>query len=195
MTRFFVLSFHGVMKGKFLIAAALFFAAAGISALLLQERIAASLKSSGYLEYTPDEAVALAYGKCGGCHNTAKITNYCFRCGPPFIVVVHNMKTLIALEKGKPGREHLKQLSDTEAVTIVQVWNALIGNWEEGWRKEDLVKMLQNDKPLIDLLNLSPAERPVEKALYGRKVTGADPRGIDGSLPEGGVSAPGETTK
>jgi len=161
------------MKVKYLIAVLLLVAATGLILLLSQDRIAGSLKSAGYLEYTPDEALEIAYGKCSGCHNTAKITNYCFRCGPPFIVVVHNMRTLIALEKGKPGKEWLKNLTDSEAVAIVQVWDALIGNWEEGWRKEDLVKMLQGDQALIDLLNIPPSERKIEAALFGRKVPGA----------------------
>ncbi len=168
-----MLLFPGVMKVKYLIAALLLFAATGLILLLMQDRIIGNLKSAGYLEYTSDEAITLAYGKCRSCHNTAKITNYCFRCGPPFIVVVHNMRTLTALEKGKPGKENLSDITDSEAVAIVQVWDALIGNWEEGWRKEDLVKMLQGDKALIDLLDLSPSERKIEAELYGKKVPGA----------------------
>lgn len=175
------------MKVKYLIVALLLLVATGLILLLLQDRIVGNLKSAGYLEYTPDEAITLAYVKCRGCHNTAKITNYCFRCGPPFIVVVRNMRTLIALEKGKPGKEWLKDLTDSEAVAIVQVWDALIGNWEEGWRKEDLVKMLQGDKALIDLLNISPSDRKIEAALYGKKVPGA---------PEGpGVTAGDRTSE
>jgi len=172
------------MKAKYLIASLVLLVTVLLLAWLNKDTVLSEIKARGYLEYSPDEAVTLAYSKCNGCHNSAKITNYCFRCGPPFIVVVRNMRTLLALEKGKPGREGLPDISDAEAITIVQVWNALIGNWEEGWRKEDLVKMLEGDAALIDLVNVPPSERKIEAALFGKKVPGAakddifDPRGM-----------------
>jgi hypothetical protein len=169
---------------KYLIASIIFLATVLLIAWLSKDTVLSEMKSRGYLEYTPDEAISLAYSKCSGCHNSAQITNYCFRCGPPFIVVVRNMRELLALEKSRPGREGLHDISDAEAVTIVQVWNALIGNWEEGWRKEDLIKMLQDDTALIDLVSVSPSDRKIEAALFGKKVAGAarddifDPKGM-----------------
>ncbi|MBE9502718.1 MAG: hypothetical protein IME96_00910 [Proteobacteria bacterium] len=160
------------MKIKYLVAPLILIITIVLLGWLFKERITSDLKARGYLEYTPDEAITLAYDKCSGCHNSAKITNYCFRCGPPFIVVVRNMRTLISLEKGKPGKEGLPAISDNEAVTIVQVWNALIGNWEEGWRKKDLIKMMEGDQALIDLLNTPPSERKIESALFGKTVPG-----------------------
>jgi len=141
------------MKRKYLTASLILLATVLLMAWFGKDAVLSTIKARGYLEYSPDEAISLAYSKCSGCHNSAKITNYCFRCGPPFVVVVRNMRTLLALEKSKPGREGLSDISDTEAVTIVQVWNALIGNWEEGWRKEDLIKMLEGDAALIKLVN------------------------------------------
>jgi hypothetical protein len=94
------------------------------------------------------------------------------------------MRVLLALEKSKPGREGLHDISDTEAATIVQVWNALIGNWEEGWRKEDLITLLEGDAALIDLVSVPPSDRKIEAALFGKKVAGAarddifDPKGM-----------------
>ena len=169
---------------KYLIASIIFLATVLLIAWLSKDTILSEMKSKGYLEYTPDEAISLAYSKCSGCHNSAQITNYCFRCGPPFIVVVRNMRELLALEKSKPGREGLPDISDTDAVAIVQVWNALIGNWEEGWRKEDLITMLKGDTALIDLVSVPPSERRIEAALFGKKVPGApqddifDPKGM-----------------
>lgn len=160
------------MKTKYLVASLILFVAIVLSGWLFKDNITRDLKAKGYLEYTPDEAISLAYNKCSGCHNSAKMTNYCFRCGPPFIVVVHNMRTIISLEKGKPGKEGLPAISDNEAATIVQVWNALVGNWEEGWRKKDIIKMLQGDQALIDLLNTPPSERKIESTLFGKTVPG-----------------------
>ena len=68
--------------------------------------------------------------------------------------------------------ERLPAISDNEAVTIVQVWNALIGNWEEGWRKKDLITLLHDDKALIKLLDTPPSERKIEAALFGKTVPG-----------------------
>src|SRR3989337_1536707 len=99
-----------------------------------------SLKAEGYLNYTVAEAVELAHKKCVQCHSIDKTAKYCMRCGPPFIVVVHNMKTFIAQQEDK--LDGLEELKDGEAVAITQVWNALVGNWEDTWRKEDLKKIL-----------------------------------------------------
>lgn len=165
-------------KTKYLVLSSILILISLLVAWTFKDSLLFNLKAKGYLEYSPDEAITLAYTKCSGCHNTNKITNYCFRCGPPFVVVVHNMKTLIALERQKPGRQNIPTITDAEASTIVQVWNALIGNWEEGWRKEDLTKLLQGDQALIDLLNTSPSERKIEAALYGKEVPGAQYEGV-----------------
>jgi hypothetical protein len=65
------------------------------------------------------------------------------------------------------------RLTDAEAVAITQVWNALVGNWEKYWRKQDLLKLLQDDRALIDLLNTPLEERKLEIALEGKKAAGA----------------------
>lgn len=140
-------------------------------------RIKAILKEKGYIEYTPDEAVSLAYAKCGRCHNIDKVTKYCFRCGPPFIVVVHNMKKLISLEREKPGMEGLPTISDAESIAITQVWNSLIGNWEEGWRKDDIRRLIKGDEALIKLLDTPPSDRKLERALAGKSIPGVHKEG------------------
>lgn len=131
------------------------------------------LKASGYISYTPVEAQELAYTRCVLCHPIDKVTKYCMRCGPPFVVVVHNMKKLISLERGKPGREFLKGMTDAEAVVITQVWNVLVGNWEDTWREQDLIKLLEGDKAQIRLLETPVKERQIEVALRGKRAPGA----------------------
>lgn len=130
------------------------------------------LKSGGYMAYTPAEAELLAYSKCSQCHNTERIAKYCLRCGPPLIVVVHNMKSLIRLAREK-GRHGLEGYTDSQAVAIAQVWNAQVGNWEYTWRKQDLVKLLEGDKALLKLLDTPLKQRPIEVALAGKSAPGA----------------------
>lgn len=130
------------------------------------------LKAEGYIEYTVNEAVELAHTKCAQCHSIDKTAKYCMRCGPPFVVVVHNMRTLISQLKGKqPG---LKEIRNGEAVAIAQVWNALVGNWENTWREEDLFKLLEKDEPLIKLMNTPVQKRKIETALKGKSAAGSD---------------------
>ena len=129
------------------------------------------LKARGILQYTPEEAQALAFNKCGQCHSTERISKYCFRCGPPLIVVVHNMKILIKLEQAK-GRK-IESYTDAQAVAIAQVWNAIVGNWEDTWRYEDLVKLLEGDEALLRLLDTPVKDRPIEMALSGKRAPGA----------------------
>lgn len=71
----------------------------------IKDKAFSFVKARGYLEYTHVEAQELAYTKCKQCHPIDKVTKYCMRCGPPFIVVAHNMKKLIALEKQKQGMQ------------------------------------------------------------------------------------------
>jgi hypothetical protein len=130
------------------------------------------LKAEGYIKYSADEAVELAHKKCVQCHSIDKTAKYCMRCGPPFVVVVHNMRTLISKDRDKYAG--LGEIKDGEAVAIAQVWNALVGNWEDSWRKEDLKKLLENDAALIRLMNTPVKERPIEAALKGKTAAGAD---------------------
>ncbi|MBI3752691.1 MAG: hypothetical protein HY266_01435 [Deltaproteobacteria bacterium] len=130
------------------------------------------LRAEGYLEYSAQGAVELAHRKCAQCHGIDKTAKYCMRCGPPFIVVVHNMRTLIAKSKDRYGG--IEDIKDGEAAAITQVWNALVGNWEDTWRKEDLQKLLENDNALIKLLNTPVKERKIEMALKGKTAAGAE---------------------
>ncbi len=165
------------LKAKTLIALLAIVTACAVSLLIYKDNILFDLKARGYLEYTTDEAVELAYDKCDRCHSIEKAVNYCPRCGPPFVIAIHNMKILIAKGVGNPGVKGFPTISDAEAVAITEVWNGLVGNWEEGWRKDDLIKMLQGDQALIDLLEIYPQNRPIESKLFGKKAPGAQYEG------------------
>lgn len=130
------------------------------------------LKADGYLKYSAQEATELAHKKCVQCHSIDKTAKYCMRCGPPFIVVVHNMRTLIAKDKDK--YKGIEEIRDGEAAAITQVWNALVGNWEDSWRKQDMEKLLDNDAALIKLMNTPVKDREIEVALKGKSAAGAD---------------------
>ena len=151
-----------------LLVAAIFFVAAVIGG----KGAVRLLKAEGYLKYTVAEAVELAHKKCVQCHSIDKTAKYCMRCGPPFVVVVHNMRTLIAKDKDK--YRDIEDIRDGEAVAIAQVWNALVGNWEDTWRKEDLKKLLENDALLIKLVDTSVKDREIEVALKGKTAGGSD---------------------
>ena len=166
------------MKIKYLVLLVISLLILVITSLTYKDNILLAAKAHGYLEFTPDEAVTLAYTKCGACHNTDKITKYCFRCGPPFIVVVHNMKKLMDLEREKQGKEHIPPLTDAEAVAIAQVWSGLIGNWEKGWRLDDMKRLLQGDEPLIKLLETPISERKIEMALAKKSIPGTHSEGV-----------------
>lgn len=139
----------------------------------LWDKTGGMLKAAGYIPYTPEEAQELAYTRCIQCHPIDKVTKYCMRCGPPFVVVIHNMKKLTSLERQKPGREFLKGMTDAEAMAITQVWNALVGNWEDTWREKDLIKLLEGDKAQIRLLKTPKKERMIEVAFQGKRAPGA----------------------
>lgn len=130
------------------------------------------LKAEGYLKYTVAEAVELAHKKCVQCHSIDKTAKYCMRCGPPFVVVVHNMRSLITKDKEK--YRSIEEIRDGEAAAITQVWNALVGNWEDTWRKEDLEKLLDKDAVLIKLVNTPVKDRDIEVALKGKTAGGSD---------------------
>jgi hypothetical protein len=137
------------------------------------EKIIGEAKAKGYLDYTPEEAVELAYGRCTGCHSDEKIVLYCARCGPPFIVVSHFMKKYVEVTNQQDNGMTVEQFTDAELVAITQVWNALIGNWEGDWPLADLEKLLDGDRPLVDLLATPVTERPIETALRDRSAPGS----------------------
>ena len=83
------------------------------------------------------------------------------------------MRKLLSIEQSRSGPSSIPDITDAEAVAITQVWNALLGNWEDSWRKKDMIKMLGNDEALINLLNTPSSDRKLEKALSGKKAPGA----------------------
>ncbi len=134
-------------------------------------QVLAEAKAKGYLSYSPEEATELAYRRCTTCHGAEKILQYCSRCGPPFVVVGHSMRKYIELSN--LDSEKVKNFSNAELVAIVQVWNALVGNWESDWRQKDIVRLLQNDEVLIRLAKTPVEERPIEMALKNSSAPGS----------------------
>ncbi len=159
-------------KRLFLIISGFTVAVSALFAALFWDSAVARLKAEGLLSYTPEEAQELAFTKCSQCHSSERVSKYCFRCGPPLIVVVHNMKTLIELER-KRGKKSIESFTDAQAVAIAQVWNALVGNWEDTWRRKDIIKLLEGDEALLKLLDTPVSERPIESALSGKHAPGA----------------------
>ena len=139
----------------------------------LGSNIIKEVKARGYIAYTPEEATELAYQRCSVCHTEEKILKYCTRCGPPFIVVTHNMRRYIELSNAQDKDLNLRQFTDAEIVAISQVWNALVGNWESDWPLKDLRKLLDGDAALIRLLDTPVQYRNIEAALEGKKAPGA----------------------
>lgn len=137
----------------------------------LGAKILAEAKYRGYLPYTTDEAVTLAYNRCSTCHPAEKMLKYCARCGPPFIVVTHSMKKYTELMIQKGG--DFKPFSDSEAIAIAQVWNGLVGNWEPDWGSRDVHKLLQGDEALIRLAETPIENRPIEFALKNKQAPGS----------------------
>ncbi len=165
------------MNKKRLIAGLVLFTVAAASGLVIltpnpfSEMVISRAQAMGYVSYSADEAMALAYGRCTQCHSDEKILKYCSRCGPPFIVVTSTMRKYIDLSKTQ-GLE-IEQFTDAEIVAITQTWNALIGNWEKDWPKKDLKKLLGRDQALIRLLEIPVEERPIEMALKNKSASGA----------------------
>ena len=162
-------------KRLWLTAAPLFIAVAMISLVLvpnpLGNRVLAAAKTRGYLAYTPEEATALAYERCTKCHGDERMLQYCSRCGPPFVVVAQAMKKYVELSN--LNGETVEPFSDAELAAIVQVWNALVGNWEGEWRQQDIKRMLGSDLALIRLLETPRDERPIEVALRDKTAPGS----------------------
>ncbi len=167
------------MRKVWVITAALIVALMGATALILfvpnslGKAIITEAKATGYIDYTPEEAIALAYERCSTCHTEQKMLKYCSRCGPPFIVVVHFMKKYTEITNAQNKGLDLKQFSDAEVVAIAQAWNALIGNWESDWPEKDLRKLLDKDKALTNLLATPAAQRPIEAALKDKHASGS----------------------
>ncbi len=165
------------MRKRLLISGLLLLIISGIAASIvfipnpLGRQIIAAVKAQGYLPYTPDEAVTLAYNRCNTCHDIEKVLKYCSRCGPPFIVVAHTMKKHVEL--ANIYGETVEQFSDTEIIVITEVWNALIGNWEADWRQQDLKKLLRKDRALIRFVETPVAQRPIEQALKHKTAPGS----------------------
>jgi hypothetical protein len=137
----------------------------------LGEELLQQARIRGYLPYTPEAAITLAYDRCTTCHGDEKIVKYCPRCGPPFIVAVRFMKKYIELSNIQ-GKE-IRQFSDAELVAITQVWNGLVGNWEGDWPRKDIRKLLGSDRALLDLLETPVEERPIEVVLQDKVAPGS----------------------
>jgi hypothetical protein len=133
--------------------------------------VLAAAKAHGYLAYTLEEATTLAYERCTKCHGAERMLQYCSRCGPPFVVVAQAMKKYVELSN--LDGDTVKPFSDAELTAIVQVWNALVGNWEGEWRQQDIKRMLGGDRSLIRLLETAPDERPIEMALRDKTAPGS----------------------
>jgi hypothetical protein len=168
------------MMGKgWIVTAALLTVVLGAAALIvfvpnsLGRALIKEAKAYGYIAYTPEEAIALAYERCSTCHSEEKMLKYCSRCGPPFIVVAHFMKKYTEITNAQNKHINLEQFSDAEIVAIAQAWNALIGNWESDWPERDLRKLLAKDRALIDLLALPVEQRPIEAALRDKRAPGS----------------------
>lgn len=164
------------MKKPLVIAGAIAAAVLLVAGMLaipnpVSARLLVEAKYRGYLAYTSDEAITLAYSRCSTCHSAEKMLKYCARCGPPFIVVVHSMKKYVELSNQK--QQQFRPFSDAEAVAIAQAWNALVGNWEAGWGEKNLRKLLQGDSELIRLAETPVEHRPIEMALKNRRAPGA----------------------
>jgi hypothetical protein len=125
----------------------------------------------GYLPYTPEAATTLAYDRCTTCHEAEKIVKYCPRCGPPFIVSIRFMKKYVELSNIQ-GKK-IRPFSDAELVTITQVWNGLVGNWESDWPRTDIRKLLGNDRALLDLFETPVEERAIEVVLQDKVAPGS----------------------
>lgn len=130
--------------------------------------ILSEAKAMGYIEYTPMEARNLANKICTQCHTDERIKIYCPRCGPPFVAVVPHMQTFI--DNYKTAKPDLKftNITEYQAVAIVQVWNALVGNWERDFREQDILKLIGQYDKLKALYKTPVEKRKIEYALMNR---------------------------
>lgn len=126
-------------------------------------------KASGMIAYEPAEAYTLAKRICTQCHTDERIKKYCERCGPPFIALVPHMQSFIENYKVSKPELKVENITEVQAGAIVQVWNAIIGNWEKDFREQDMLKLIGPYEHLKKLY-LTPIEkRPIEMALMGRE--------------------------
>jgi len=137
----------------------------------LGEEVLKQARIKGYIPYTPEAAISLAYERCTTCHEEEKIVKYCPRCGPPFIVAVRFMKKYIELSNIQCKK--IRQFSDAELVAIIQVWNGLVGNWEGDWPRKDIRKLLGNDRALLDLFETPIEDRAIEVVLQDKVAPGS----------------------
>lgn len=132
------------------------------------KHIISEAKANGYLEYSPAEAHKMAKTICTQCHSVERIKLYCPRCGPPFVAVVPHMQTFIENYKQTNPDLDFVNITEHQAVAIVQVWNALVGNWETDFREQDMLKLIGHYDKLAALY-LTPVEkRPIEHSLASR---------------------------
>jgi hypothetical protein len=129
------------------------------------KKITDEIKARGYIEYTIDEAKTLALQRCTQCHDTERILKYCHRCGPPFVAVIPTMKNFIEQYKMKESYRHVQEMKGYQKSVIAQVWNAWVGNWEGDFKREDMLKMIGNDKILLELYNTPVEKRKIEYAM------------------------------
>jgi len=122
-------------------------------------------KAKGYIEYKPMEAHDLANKICTQCHTLERIKKYCPRCGPPFVAVVPHMQTFIENYRETRPEIEIINITEHQAVAIVQVWNALIGNWEGDFREQDILKLIGQYHLLAELYKTPVEERKIEWAL------------------------------
>jgi hypothetical protein len=130
-----------------------------------RDRVLDIVKAKGYLDYTPIEAYKLARRICTQCHTDERIKMYCPRCGPPFVAVVPHMQIFIQNYKTSRPDLVLENISEVQAVAIVQVWNALVGNWEKDFRERDIERLIGRYPSLVALYKTPVDKRPIESAL------------------------------
>jgi hypothetical protein len=124
-----------------------------------------ALKAKGYMDYTPTEAYKLARRICTQCHTDERIKLYCPRCGPPFVAVVPHMQHFIQNYKTTKPDILIENITEVQAVAIVQVWNALVGNWEGDFRARDIERLVGRYPHLMALYKTPVDKRPIETAL------------------------------
>lgn len=133
------------------------------------KKITNEIKARGYLEYSPDDAKTLALEKCTQCHDTERILKYCHRCGPPFIAVIPHMRKFLEEYKAREPHKKFSDITDYQASAIIQIWNALVGNWEGDFRKEDMLKLIGSNKILVDLYNTPVEKRKIEYTMLKKE--------------------------
>ncbi len=132
----------------------------------LGNRVKEEARARGYLEYTPMQAKKLAESRCSQCHDLIRIAKYCPRCGPPFIVVITHMRRLMKQFHDLHPEKKIIGLTKPQQIAVIQAWNAMVGNWEADFRREDLVTMIgKRYYHLLPLLDTPVKERKIEYGL------------------------------